>query len=135
MIQPYMRWTGLFQTWDMFAPNPIPANTTIKAVIITDHHLRVWEYPRMDELGFGERYCKERYRKFAENLLEDRSSLLLADVSKHIARFYNNPEDPPEKVILLKYESQIRPWTEDGSEPALNPSVLYEDYLEPADLR
>jgi hypothetical protein len=40
-----------------------------------------------------------------------------------------------EKVTLLKYESEIRPWTEDGSETALNPSVLYEGYIDPADLR
>ena len=93
MIQPYMRWTGLFQRWDMFAPNPVPTNTVIKAVVITDHHIRVWEYPRMDKLGFGERYRKERYRKFAENLLQDRTALLLADVSKRIARFYNDPAD------------------------------------------
>jgi hypothetical protein len=136
LIQPYMRWTGLFQTWNMFAPNPILKNTYIKAVVITEHHhIHTWDYPRMDQLGFGERYRKERYRKFAENLLEDRNSLLLADVVKHIARFYNDPDDPPEKVILLKYETEIRPWISNGNEPAPPPSVLYEDYIDPADLR
>jgi hypothetical protein len=135
LIQPYMRWTGLFQTWDMFAPNPIPTNTYIKAVVITEHHyIYTWDYPRMDQLGFGERYRKERYRKFEENLLQDRTSLLLADVTKHIARFYNDPNDPPEKVILLKYETAIRPW-EEGNEQPPAPSVLFEDYIEPADLR
>lgn len=136
LIQPYMRWTGLFQTWDMFAPNPIPANTYIKAVVITEHHyIHTWDYPRMDQLGLGERYRKERYRKFEENLLQDRTSLLLADVMKHIARFYNDPNDPPEKIILLKYETQIRPWTEEGNGPTSSPGVLYEDYIDPADLR
>lgn len=133
--QPYMRFTGLFQTWNMFAPNPVPTNTTIKAVVITDHHIHVWEYPRMDKLGYGERYRKERYRKFAENLLMDQTSLLLADVAKHIARFYNDPDDPPQKVILLKYETEIRPWTTDETEPAVKPSEIYEGYIEPADLR
>ena len=136
VIQPYMRWTGLFQTWNMFAPNPIPTNTYIKAVVITEHHrIYTWNYPRMDQLGLGERYRKERYRKFAENLLQDRTTLLLADVVKHIARFYNDPGDPPEKVILLKYETAIRPWTGEGNEPTSSPTVLYEDYIEPADLR
>jgi hypothetical protein len=136
LIQPYMRWTGLFQTWNMFAPNPILTNTYIKAVVITEHsHMHVWEYPRMDQLGFGERYRKERYRKFAENLLQDGTSLLLADVVKHIGRLYNDPADPPEKVILLKYETEIRPWSSDGNEPAPSPTVLYEDYIDPADLR
>jgi hypothetical protein len=136
LIQPYMRWTGLFQTWNMFAPNPIPENMHIKAVVITEHHhIHVWDYPRMDQLSFEERYRKERYLKFAEKLLEDRNSLLLADVVKHIARFYDDPADPPEKVILLKYEAEIRPWTADGSDPAPTPSVLYEDYVEPADLQ
>lgn len=95
----------------------------------------------MDQLGFGERYRKERYRKFAENLLQDGTSLLLADVVKHVARLYNDPADPPEKVILLKYETAIRPpgngnlWSGGGNEPAPSPTVLYEDYIDPADLR
>lgn len=131
-----MRWTGLFQTWNMFAPDPLPKNTYIKAVVITEHHhLHVWEYPRMDQLGFEERYRKERYRKFAENLLQDGTGLLLTDVVKHIARFYNDPADPPEKVILLKYETEIRPGSDGGNEPAPPPSVLYEDYIGRADLR
>jgi hypothetical protein len=136
IIAPYMRWTGLFQRWDMFAPEPILKNRYLKAVVITTHHhIYTWSYPRMDQLSFGERYRKERYRKLAENLTEDQNPLLLADVVNHIARFYNDPNDPPEKVILLKYETQMTPWSDDGNQLEPKPEVLYEDYIEPADLQ
>src|SRR5579863_6666960 len=34
LVMPYMRWSGLFQTWDMFAPDPESVNSYIKGVVI-----------------------------------------------------------------------------------------------------
>jgi hypothetical protein len=136
ITRPYMLWTGLFQTWDMFAPNPVPTNTYIKAVVITqNHHLRVWAFPRMDELSLAKRYQKERYRKFLENMLLEQNAALLPDVVRHIARFYNDPADPPEKVMLIKFQADITPGSGDRPEPKPKPSDLYEEYLGPEDLR
>jgi hypothetical protein len=135
ITRPYMLWTGLFQTWDMFAPNPPPTNTYVKAVVITEHHLRVWAFPRMDQLSFGQRYQKERYRKFLENMLLEQNAPLLPDVVRHIARFYNDPSDPPRKVMLIKFQSDITPGSSDQPEPKSKPSDLYDEYLGPEDLR
>src|ERR1700761_8434852 len=69
LVAPYLRWTGLYQTWDMFAPDPMKINAYVKSVVMTQNrHVHVWSFPRMEELGFAERYRKERYRKFAEIL-------------------------------------------------------------------
>lgn len=136
IVRPYMLWTGLFQTWDMFAPNPIQVNTYIKAVVMTkNHHMYVWAYPRMEQLSYMERYRKERYRKFAENLLMEKYELLLPDAVNHIARLYADPSDPPVKVILLKYQSNISPAIDSLYQPEPKPEVFYEDYVEPEDLR
>ena len=63
LIRPYMAWSGLYQSWDMFAPNPKSIDSYIKAVVFTkNRHIKVWTFPRMEELGFAERYQKERYR-------------------------------------------------------------------------
>jgi hypothetical protein len=135
ITRPYMLWTGLFQTWDMFAPNPLPTNIYIKAFVVTEHHIHVWSFPRMDQLSFGQRYEKERYRKFVENMLLDQNADLLPDVVRHIARFYNDPSDPPQKVMLIKFQSDISPGSGDQPEPRPRASDLYDEYLGPEDLK
>ena len=57
LVWPYFLWTGLFQRWDMFAPDPPAVNSYIKTVVISqDRHMHVWSFPRMEELGLGERF-------------------------------------------------------------------------------
>src|ERR1700761_2200632 len=110
LLRPYLRWSGLYQNWDMFGPDPERMNSYVKSVIITqDHHMRVWSFPRMEELGFGERYQKERYRKFLEVLPQAQFSPLWPDVARHLARSLDNPADPPDKVMLIQFQSEIRP--------------------------
>ena len=134
MTRPYLLWTGLFQSWDMFAPDPMKTNTYVKAVVITQsHHVHVWSFPRMDQLGFGQRYQKERYRKFVEDMQREQNAALLPDVVKHIARFYNDPADPPQKVLLIKFQTDITPGSK--SEPEPRPTDFYDEYIEPEDLR
>jgi hypothetical protein len=135
LVLPYLRWSGLFQSWDMFAPNPEPVNSYLKAVVIThDHHMRVWSFPKMEELGFWERYRKERYRKFTEGLAAPGNEALWPDVASHIARAFDGPGDSPYKVMLIQYRSDIKPGTDESNEaPKLN--VFYEGYIQPGDLR
>ena len=77
LVRPYMLWTGLFQSWDTFAPDPLAVNSYVKAVVVTrDRRIHVWAFPRMEELSFSERYRKERYRKFAEVMLQEKNCLL-----------------------------------------------------------
>jgi len=136
LVRPYMRWTGLYQTWDMFGPDPEMVNSYVKSVIVTqDHHMRVWSFPRMEELGLGERYEKERYRKFLEVLPQTQYALLWPDVARHLARSLNNPSDPPDKIMLIQFQSEIRPGVDDSHEPTPRPNVFYDDYLQPGDLK
>jgi hypothetical protein len=136
LVGPYMRWTFLYQTWDMFGPDPQMDNSYVKSVIITqDRHMRVWSFPRMEELGFGERYEKERYRKFLEVLPQTHNAPLWADVARHLARLLNNQADPPDKVMLIQFQSEIRPGVDDSHEPTPKPNVFYDDYLQPGDLK
>jgi len=135
LVQPYMAWSGLFQRWDMFASDPTAFNSYVKAVVMTrDHHVHVWSFPRMEELSFNERYGKERYRKFIEVLPQPQNALLWADVARHLARSQNSQSDPPEKILLIQFQSRIRPGTDESQEPAPSPSIFYDDYVQPGDL-
>lgn len=133
IVLPYLRWSGLFQSWDMFAPNPEAVNSYIKAVVIThDHHMRVWTFPRMEELSLWERYRKERYRKFTDVLPGQENEAVWPDVANHIARAFARQGDSPDKVLLIQFRSNIKPGTDHA---APQPNVFYEEYIEPGDLR
>jgi hypothetical protein len=134
LVQPYMLWIGLFQTWDMFGPDPRATNSYVKAVVITqDHHMHVWAFPRMEELSFAERYRKERYRKFLDVLPQPQNAPLWPDAARHVAMQFSNQNDPPDKVLLIEFQSDIQP--EAAQEPTPRPNVFYEDYVQPGALR
>lgn len=134
LVDPYMQWTALTQSWDTFAPDPKAVNAYVKAVVITrKHHIHVWTFPRMEQLSFAERYRKERYRKFAENLVVEKNAFLLPDIAGHVAGMYKNPADPPQKSMLIQFMAEITPWRDDARTP--RPTVFYEDFLRPEDLR
>jgi hypothetical protein len=136
LIRPYMAWSGLYQSWDMFAPNPKSIDSYIKAVVFTgDRRMKVWTFPRMEELGFAERYQKERYRKFEETLPEQRYEALRPGVATHVARLFNSQVDPPDKVVLIEFRSDIKPGADESYVPVPKPNVFYEGYIQPGDLR
>jgi len=136
MVLPYMRWSGLFQSWDMFAPDPQSVNSYLKAVVITkDRHIKVWSFPRMEELSLWQRFRQERYRKFAEVLPQQQFAPIWPDVARHIARFFNSQSDPPDKVLLIQFQSEIDPKAGKSAEPTPRPNVFYDDYLQPGDLQ
>ncbi|MHB1938382.1 MAG: hypothetical protein ACYCOR_17635 [Acidobacteriaceae bacterium] len=136
LVRPYLLWTGLFQSWDFFAPNPRPVNSYIEAVAVTqDRRMRVFDFPRMEQLSYGKRYREERYRKFAEVLCDPHYAAIWPDVAKHVARLLNSADDPPQMVILMKFEAPIEYGVTPAHEPAPKPQFFYEYYVSGEDLR
>jgi len=115
LVRPYFLWSGLFQSWDMFAPSPKSANTYVEAQILyKDGTREVFTLPRMELLGLSEKFFKERYRKFTDNLIDERFDLMLTDVARHIARSKSSPGNPVKLVVLVYNWSFIAPGS-DGS--------------------
>jgi hypothetical protein len=136
IVRPYLLWAGLFQSWDFFAPNPRPINSYLEAVAVTqDHHMRVYNFPRMEQLSYGQRYREERYRKFAEVLCDPRYAALWPDVAKHVAWLLNNSTDPPRMVILMKFQAPIQYGVPHTHEPTPKAEFFYEYYVSGEDLR
>jgi len=110
-FSPYLLWSGLWQGWDMFSPNPRSFNTYLEAEItFRDGQQRVWKFPRMNELGYIERYFHERYRKWAnDNVRLDANSALWPDTARYIARLHFNASNPPQSVKLVRYWADIPP--------------------------
>ena len=136
IVRPYLLWAGLFQSWDFFAPNPRPVNSYIEAVAGTrDHHTRVFNFPRMEHLSYGQRYREERYRKFAEVLCDSQYAALWPDVARHVARLLDSSTDPPQTVVLMKFESPIQYGVTRIPEATPKPQFFYEYYVGGEDLR
>ncbi len=68
----YTESLGIWQYWDMFAPNPAQEDIWADAVVeFADGSTEVVDYPRMYEMGIAEKYVKERYRKYRERFTSD----------------------------------------------------------------
>jgi hypothetical protein len=117
LVRPYLLWTGLFQAWNMFAPDPLRLNTYLEAEVrMANGEIRVWHEPRMDKLGIVQKYFEERYRKYMnEHLRVDEDAALWPDAARHIARLYDTDKsNPPMSVRLIRYWSEILPPSPDG---------------------
>jgi hypothetical protein len=137
---PYLRWTGLFQKWDMFAPDPSKLNNYVSAVILyRNGSSSLWSFPRMENLGLFEKYVKERYRKYAnDNLRLDGYSAAWPDAARYIARASNNrPSNPPIAVALMRVWSVVPPPDPQGKEAAAtwNQYAFFRYDVAPGDLR
>ena len=134
LIRPYMVWSGLFQSWDTFAPSPVSSNTFVKAIAMSQSgDVHVWGFPRMEQLSYSQRYREERYRKFAETLPAQPNSVLWPNVASKLAKSFDSPGDPTEKVMLLNFHADIVPGTPKGKEPTPSPDIFYQEYFLPED--
>lgn len=132
-VRPYMVWSGLFQSWDFFAPNPKQTNSFVEAVVLTQsHRQKVWAFPRMEQLGYFDRYREERYRKFTEILPLTANAAVWPGVAQHIAGIFQDAEDPPEAILLIDFQGRIQP----GHEVVPTPNIFYEylDNVPPEDV-
>src|SRR5262249_15294639 len=99
---------------------------------------RIWAMPKMDDLGYVERYFKERYRKYStEYLRMDSYAALWPDAARYIARLHRGSPSPPAVVRLIRSWSEINPPAPDGSyKPGPWRSYAYYVYLvQPGDLQ
>ncbi len=137
LIRPYFLWSGLFQSWDTFAPAPKSLNSYVDAVVIyKDGRTRLWKFPRMEQLSLTRRYFEERYRKYVETLKEDANVALWPDAARHIARLNDNPSNPPQIVMLIRHWSDIVPRADGSYTPEpWHVQIFYEYNVKPTDLK
>jgi hypothetical protein len=103
--QQYILALGLWQSWDMFAPNPTHKDVWCDAVIKhRSGRESVYRYPRVYDQGYFGKYAKERYRKYYERAHLNMYSWMWEPFAQHIARLSNSdPGDPPVEVLLRRH--------------------------------
>jgi hypothetical protein len=105
----YMQFCGVWQEWNMFAPEPRSIRIRMDATVtFRDGSTKTWMFPQMDQMTLWERCRKERYRKWAhDNVRVDAESRLWAPTANYIARQFPDPDNPPVAVQLHRYWADI----------------------------
>lgn len=108
-IQQYMLSTGLWQSWDMFAPNPTNADVWCDALVEhKDGRVGVFQYPRVYLESYPWKYVKERYRKYYERAHLDDFAFMREPFAKRVALLsQDDPNDPVVKITLRRHYVQI----------------------------
>lgn len=103
VTEPLMLRSGLWHGWAMFAPVPLRVNVSLEAdVLLADGSRVTWVAPRMEQLGYLERYRKERYRKWRERVRLDAYAAVWPDTARWVARQASRPEAPARHVTLVR---------------------------------
>jgi hypothetical protein len=115
LTAPYMRGLGLWQGWDLFAPDPLTVNIDVEAeVTFRDGRRVLWVFPRMEELSYFDRYRKERYRKWRERVRLDTYRSVWPDTAGYVGRLYDGPGHPVVAVALIRrwveIPAPVGPW-------------------------
>jgi hypothetical protein len=141
-ISPYMIRSGLWQGWDMFAPDPLALDLDVIAeVTFVDGRQVTWVFPRMQEMPYLERYLKERWRKWRERVRLDAFSVIWPDTARWIARRFDSPEHPVRSVALVRRWSEIPAPVGSRLPPRAASAALTNQYrffvlaIQPGDLR
>lgn len=109
-LQTYLFTTGVWQYWDMFAPNPANTDMWGDAVITYKNKQKlVYQYPRMYLLPIPMKYLKERYRKFYERAHDDHQyPWLMPQFGLRVALLnYTDLANPPVDVLLRRHARRV----------------------------
>jgi len=139
-LSPVIQWSGLWQNWDMFAPTPRGLAAYVQAeVTFESGEKKMWDFPRVEKLGYLERFFKERYRKYTnDNLRLEQNDMLWPDAAKFVV--YQNLQDlgnVPVRVELIRGWCEILPpvegWVQPDMQHCMGPlqSYMFFDYPVP----
>ncbi len=103
--QQYLLTFGLWQSWDMFSPNPTNNDVWGDAIVVRkDGTEEIFQYPRVYTQGYFKKYVTERYRKYYERAHLDVFSFMREPFAKRIAYVTNtDPYNPVVRVILRRH--------------------------------
>jgi len=146
LIGAYLGKTGQWQHWTLFAPDPMPYHRHLGGrVTFRSGKWKEYTLPRVEQLDAFHAHLHARYREYQYGLSGPRE--VMEDLARYIARSWNDPSDPPQRVTVFicqmeipKHDRPGRPAAEDYPtllrDPARIVNVPIVDYeVKPEDLR
>jgi hypothetical protein len=107
LVHPYMVFTGFAQNWNMFSPNPSDLDLYWEArITYANGQVQNWNFPRMTDLGYVERYRRERFRKMIEFANPDGNRAVWPSLAKYAAQ--RNDTDPRNRPVAVELVRHFR---------------------------
>jgi hypothetical protein len=124
-FRPYMLPLGLWQSWWMFAPDPMSVTAVLDAEVIDARGMRhIHEFPRVAGLAWWQKLPRFRHPKFTCNLLSEEFTLQREFTARHAVRQLKiKPEHFPVRVSLYLEIKEPPPTGQDHADP-LTPTRL-----------
>lgn len=106
VIEPTMLFTGLWQGWDMFSPEPLSINARLTAELtLKDGTMQEWKFPEVASMGPVDAFYGERWRKWAiDRVRLDENAKVWPDTARYVLRHASiNAENPPTELKLVRH--------------------------------
>ncbi|MCG9894045.1 MAG: hypothetical protein MH204_01040 [Fimbriimonadaceae bacterium] len=128
-VRHYMSFTGLWQAWDMFAPNPASIETWFRAEVTTvGGKTYEADYPRMAEMNLIDRFMKERYRKYTERVRGEEHAGRHPSLARFLVRRAGlTPGDPPSRIVLYEVTRRLPDFGSGGEAQVIERPILEAD--------
>ena len=107
---------GLWQGWDMFAPNPRAEDIVVDVAFTNrDGSSHTWNLTQMNEMGFFDRWQRERWRKyFNDHLRLDSERNLWQPFADYAVRYLRTQGQDPVKMEFTRWwRPTVRPVSPD----------------------
>jgi hypothetical protein len=132
LTRPYVLGTGLWQSWDMFSPEPKSINVRMDTTLTLRDGSRLRRPFIPNELGLLASYRRERYRKWAhDNVRIDANSGLWEPVALYFAKSVSNEANPVVQVELHRHWSETRVPTDPSQRQLRTPWRRFTFYRRP----
>jgi len=124
-FQYYMIPLGLWQSWGMFAPDPVQSTYTLEAEVADARGIgRIHEFTKVADLPWWRKMPKFRHPKFAANLLVDEFATQRVMAARHAVRALDvAPEAFPVYVRLYYQVSQTPPAGSSEADPMVPKTI------------
>lgn len=116
-VQTTMLTFGLWQYWDMFAPDPSRLDIWLDAeVVYADGSTKIVPYPRMSQMPIHEKYFMERFRKYVERMNGEQYDFKWPALSQWMAlKAWTDKDNPPVAVTMRRHWRDIAPYPQETS--------------------
>jgi hypothetical protein len=132
IYRPYMLPLGLWQSWWMFAPDPMTETALLEAEVIDAHGIRhLYEFPRIADLPWWKKLPRFRHPKFTCNLfVEEYGKLRKSAAGFAVHQLHLKPEQFPAHASLYCQVKDSpppgRPYSDPLSPTRLSPLGTFE---------
>lgn len=121
----YMLPLALWQSWGMFAPEPVQTTYTLEAEVSDARGMsRIYEFPKVADLPWWEKMPKFRYPKLAANLAVDEYAQVREAAARHVVRAQGvGPDSFPVSVQLYYQIVKTPPFGTSRVDPMTPPTI------------